>query len=134
MVGIFTKVNGSLLFWFFLLYSLCLFGIALCVQAIVSTSRAANGFALVFYFLTQQLNGPFNNDNPIPPGTLYMMSVFPTIVMLRMVKLLFKWQYRTDGVDMSNADVEFNTYSISGGLGMLFGMSIFYTLLGLYLD
>ena len=56
---IFNKVDMLILFFFWMLFSFCLFGIAIVIQALTSNSKAANGFAIVFFFLSYQLNTPF---------------------------------------------------------------------------
>jgi hypothetical protein len=65
---------------------------------------------------------------------LYIISVFPTIVLIRMVKLWFIYQYETEGLTFGDDSQAFDTYSVQGGLLMLFFTSIFYIILGLYLD
>lgn len=130
---IFDKVDILIMFFFWLLLSFCLFGIALVIQALTQDSKAANGFAIVFFFLSYQLNTPFAN-NPPPEGILYIISIFPTIVMIRFIKLLFIYQYQTEGMTFGNAGVSFDTYSVQGAMLMLFFMTIFYVLLGIYLD
>lgn len=89
--SIFDKFDRFTLFIFFNLFSTCLFGIALVIQSLTSNSKAANGFAIVFFFLSYQLNTPF--DQNAPEGMLYVCSVFPTIVLIRMIKLIFIYQY-----------------------------------------
>lgn len=79
------------------------------------------------------MNTPFDN-NPPPEGILYIVSIFPTIVLLRFIKLLFLYQYKTEGLTFDNAHYAFDTYSVQGALLMLFFMTIFYAALGLYLD
>lgn len=130
--SIFDKISGATLFVFFNLFSFCLFGIALCIQALSSSSKSANTFAIVFFFLSYQLNTPFNNS--APEGMLYIISVFPTIVLIRMIKLLFIYQYETEGLEFAKGGQDFGTYSVQGGLLMLLFMTIFYVILGLYLD
>lgn len=121
------------MFFFWNLFSLCLFGIAIFISSLTANSKAANGFAIVFFFLTYQLNTPFNN-NPPPEGILYIISIFPTIVLIRFIKLLFIYQYQTEGMKFDNAHYSFDTYSVQGALLMLFFMSIVYAALGLYFD
>ena len=87
----------------------------------------------MFFFLTYYIETPFANNAP-PEGILYIISIFPTIVLIRFIKLLFLYQYTTEGMTFANAGQAFDTYSVAGALLMLFFMSIFYTLLGLYLD
>ena len=81
------------------------------IQALTSNSKAANGFAIVFFFLSYQLNTPFQN-NPPPSGVLYLISIFPTIVLIRFINLLFIYQYKTDGMTFGNAGYVFDTYSV----------------------
>jgi hypothetical protein len=122
-----------ILFFFWNLFSLCLFGIAIMISSLTSNSKAANGFAIVFFFLTYYIETPFAN-NPPPEGILYIISIFPTIVLIRFIKLLFIYQYNTEGMTFENSGYAFDTYSVTGALLMLFFMSIFYATLGLYLD
>ena len=49
---IFNKVDMLILFFFWMLFSFCLFGIAIVIQALTSNSKAAYGFAIVFFFLS----------------------------------------------------------------------------------
>lgn len=122
-----------LLFIFCMLLAICFFSIALIINALTANTSAANGFAIVFFFLSYQLNTPFQNSPPAD-GVLYLMSIFPTIVLLRFIRLIFIFQYKTDGLTFANAGTVFETYSVSGGLLMLFFMSLAYAVIGIYLD
>jgi len=106
---------------------------ALFIQSLVNTQKAANGLAIVIFFLCQQLNTPFAN-NPPAEGVLYLISVFPPIVMMRMIKLMFIYQYRTDGLEFGDGGQSFDTYSVDGVIWMLATMTVVYSALGLYLD
>lgn len=106
---------------------------ALVIQAVVNKTSSANGLALVIFFLSYQLNTPFDANAP-PEGILYLFSIFPTIVLLRIVKLFFIYQYQTEGLAFGEGNQSFDTYSVTGGLIMLFVTSIVYSALGLYLD
>ena len=79
------------------------------------------------------MNTPFRNHPP-PAGILYVISIFPTIVLIRFVKLLFIYQYQTEGMTFGNAGYVFDTYSVQGAMLMLFFTTIFYLILGIYLD
>jgi hypothetical protein len=95
--AVFNKVSAGIIFFFFLGFSSSLYGMAIVIQSFCSTTRGANGLALVIFFLSYQFNTPFDN-NPPPDGILYVLSIFPTIVLLRMVKLWFIYQYKTEGI------------------------------------
>ena len=49
---IFHKISMMILFLFFLGFSFCLFGLALVIQSLANSSRAANGIAIVMFFLS----------------------------------------------------------------------------------
>lgn len=85
---ILDKFSSLTLFFFLFLFSTSLYGMALFIQSLVNTQKAANGLSIVIFFLCQQLNTPFAN-NPPAEGVLYLISVFPPIVMMRMIKLMF---------------------------------------------
>lgn len=63
-----------------------------------------------------------------------MISIFPTVVLIRFIKLLFIYQYQTEGMTFGNAGYVFDTYSVQGAMLMLFFTTIFYLILGIYLD
>lgn len=90
--NLFSKISNGIMFFFFFLFSLSLFGGALVIQSLTSTSRGANGLAIVLFFMSYQLNTPFDTEPP-PEGILYLFSMFPTIVLLRMFKLFFIYEY-----------------------------------------
>lgn len=106
---------------------------ALVIQSLTINSKAANSMAFIIFFLSYQLNTPFDATPP-PSGILYVISMFPTIVLVRMIKLLFIYQYQTDGLEFGKGGQEFDTYSVQGGLVMLFVSFIFYAAIGIYLD
>lgn len=85
------------------------------------------------FFLSYQLNTPFDRTPP-PYPILYLISIFPTIVLIRMIKLLFIFQFNTEGLTFSEGSQVYETYSINGGLFMLYFMTLIYSLLGIYLD
>lgn len=131
--AVFDKISAGIIFFFFLGFSFSLFGGAIVIQSVCQTTRGANGLALVIFFLSYQFNTPFD-ANPPPEGILYLLSIFPTIVLLRMVKLWFIYQYQTEGLAFGEGTESFDTYSVVGGLLMLFLMGLVYSVLGLYLD
>jgi hypothetical protein len=103
------------------------------IQSVTSNSKSANGVAIVIFFLSYQLNTPFD-ANPPPSGILYLISIFPTIVLVRMIKLIFIYQYQTEGLEFGKGGQEFDTYSVQGGLVMLLVSTVVFSLLGIYLD
>jgi len=62
------------------------------------------------------------------------MTIFPTVGVLRIVKLLFLYNFRTDGLNMGNAGQEIDGYSFSGGLLIVLADAVFFSILGCYLD
>ena len=50
--GCFTKVNGFLIFAFLFLTVAAMFGVALVIVAIAPSQKAAQGYALIYFFLT----------------------------------------------------------------------------------
>jgi hypothetical protein len=50
--GVFTKVDGFLIFMFFFLTVSAMFGIALIIVAVAPSQKAAQGYALIYFFIT----------------------------------------------------------------------------------
>jgi len=136
-IGVFKHVDGILIFLFLFLTVSAMFGIALIIVSVTNTQKAAQGFAVLYFFITLQFYTPFAS-NPPPDGVLYGLTLFPTVGVSCITKLLFLFNFRTDGltagdIDKTAFEIE-GGYSLMGGLMIIAADAIFFTLLGCYLD
>jgi hypothetical protein len=65
---------------------------------------------------------------------MYGLTVFPTVGVLQITKLLFLYNFRTEGLTLGEGGQEFDGYSFTTGMIIILFDAIVFTIIGCYLD
>lgn len=129
-----NNVNMVIFFLFSCMYSLTLYGVAFFIVAILPTRRSSVIAASLYHFITYLLT-KLMQDPATPSSTQYILSIFPNVCMNQCVKLIFFYNFNTSsGLTWSNLSLEYQGFSFSNGLMIMFIDFVLWTSLGLYLD
>ena len=133
-IGIFTNVDMSLFFFFNLVYSMSLYGQSFFIVAFIPTKKSSGIAATLFHMLTYYIVFIIR-DPSTSSGIQYGLSFLPNICMNQIIKQVFFFNFNTStGLRWNNMTTEYQGYSFSNGLLVMFADTVIWMMIGLYFD
>jgi len=125
--------NPFLVFVFFWIYGLSLFGFILVVQALFQNPKTASVCGTLFYFSLGFVD-QLVKENTIPESTKNMLSIFSNVAVSRGSANLACFESARIGLTFGNFFQPYNNYRFSVCFVMMVLSGLLFSLVGLYLD
>lgn len=125
--------NMGLIFLFFWLYGLSLFGLAIFLQSFFSSARIAAIAGTLVYFGTSFINAAVN-DQSVQNSNKVGASLLSTVAISLASNNLARFETSGVGLVSSNINTLYLNYSMGNCYGMMIASLIMFSLAGLYLD
>jgi hypothetical protein len=132
-INVFYYSNKLLVFILAFFYGLSLFGFSLVIVAILPTQRASATAASLLHIITYFLVFAVR-DSDTAQKVKVLSSIFPNIGMSFCIYNLYHFESDSGGLTFANSAIVYQNVTFKSTLLMLIFDSIFYLLIGLFLD
>jgi hypothetical protein len=130
---LFNHSDSFLVWLFFFMYGLSLFGFVTFVQAFFQNARYAAAFAAILYGALYTVNLLVTSSDVLESGKNYA-SLIPQVALSLMVPNLGAFEAASIGLNFDNAQNSYKNYKFTTGFWLLLLDFVMYTAIGIYLD
>lgn len=125
--------NGLLIFGYFWLYGLSVFGYTIMMSAFFSSPRIASLVSNMVYFFTHFCD--YAVSSPYASSTQkFLASLLPSIAMKRSLYNILRFEKASVGLQFSNMNEEYYNYKVESAYYLYFVAFVVCFLLGVYLS
>ena len=132
-INVFKYTNRGILFLFFWIYGISLFGLVIFIQAFFSRARTAAITGTLIYFGTSFINAAVADTN-VKSGAKNLASLLTTVAVSLGCNNLGQFEVTGVGLQFSNIGTQYQNYKFSSCLILMVISLFLFFWLGIYLD